>query len=128
MQMDVTMKPSTAGNGGTKPSTPAAAPRGDSVAVAVKAESRLAQGAQQVSGPEQLERAVSDLASAIQSVQRNLNFSIDEDSGRTVIKVIDSQSDEVIRQIPSEEVLALSQRLKEISSAELSGLLVKSQA
>lgn len=40
--------------------------------------------------------------------QRKLEFSIDEDSGRNVVKVIDSDSGEVIRQFPSEEVLKLS--------------------
>lgn len=40
--------------------------------------------------------------------QRKLEFSIDEDSGRNVVKVIDSDSGDVIRQFPSEEVLKLS--------------------
>ena len=70
--------------------------------------------------PEQLEKAVQQVASQIQSFQRNLNFSIDEDSGRTVIKVIDSSTDEVIRQIPSEEMLALARQLGEIDNTDLS--------
>lgn len=40
--------------------------------------------------------------------QRKLEFSIDEDSGRNVVKVIDSDSGDIIRQFPSEEVLKLS--------------------
>lgn len=40
-----------------------------------------------------------------QNVKRALTFSLDEDSGATIIKVIDRNTDEVIRQIPREEFL-----------------------
>jgi flagellar protein FlaG len=82
---------------------------------------------QQVSAQE-LASAVEDISSKIQSVQRNLSFSIDEESGTTVIKVIDATSDEVIRQMPSEEVLAIKQRLSRMSGDELSGMLVQAKA
>jgi flagellar protein FlaG len=71
---------------------------------------------------------MSQLSSYVQNVQRNLNFSIDESSGQTVIKVIDSESEEVIRQIPSEEMLALARRLNELNGEQVSGLLVQSKA
>lgn len=77
---------------------------------------------------EQLRNAMSQLSNYVQNVQRNLNFSIDESSGQTVIKVIDSESDEVIRQIPSEEMLALARRLNELNGEQVSGLLVQSKA
>ena len=60
----------------------------------------------------QLEASVSRLNEFVQSVQRDLEFSIDELSGETVIKVMDSQTEEIIRQIPSEEVLALSRNIE----------------
>lgn len=44
--------------------------------------------------------------------QRKLEFSIDEGSGRNVVKVIDSDSGDIIRQFPSEEVLKLSSLAK----------------
>lgn len=56
--------------------------------------------------------AVSDIQSFVQSVKRNLNFSIDDSSGQVVVKVIDGDSGEVVRQIPSEEVLKLAARLE----------------
>lgn len=58
-----------------------------------------------------LEKAVKDLSESAQNLQRSLQFSIDESSGRTVIKVIDKLTQEVIRQIPEEHVLALAARL-----------------
>ena len=44
--------------------------------------------------------------------QRNLSFRVDQGSGRTVITVVDATTKEVIRQIPSEDVLAMSRALE----------------
>ena len=60
---------------------------------------------------ERLESSVSQLKDLAQSVQRDLQFSIDDSSGRTVITVLDSNTEEIIRQIPSEEVLALARNI-----------------
>ncbi len=62
-----------------------------------------------------LKQAVSKLNDYVQNVQRNLQFSIDKESGATVVKVIDSKSDKVIRQIPTEETLRLARSLAEKS-------------
>jgi flagellar protein FlaG len=72
---------------------------------------------------EKLAAAVNRLNEHIQITQRSLRFSVDEASGRTVVTVVDTQSDEVIRQIPSEEVLALIQHLRNDD-----GLLINEQA
>ena len=58
-----------------------------------------------------LQQAVTRLNDFAQSVQRNLHFSIDNESGILITKVIDSKSNEVIRQIPNEETVALAQSL-----------------
>lgn len=63
---------------------------------------------------QRLENSVSELNDLVQSVQRDLQFSIDELSGSTVIKVLDTKTDEVIRQIPSEEVLALTRNIESL--------------
>jgi flagellar protein FlaG len=41
----------------------------------------------------------------MQNFNRSLKFSVDEGSGDTIVKVIDSETEKVVRQIPSEEVL-----------------------
>jgi flagellar protein FlaG len=64
---------------------------------------------------EELQAAVKDIAKNIQTVQRSLQFSVDEGSGHTVITVLDRETQEVIRQIPPKEVLALAQRLEDVS-------------
>lgn len=59
-----------------------------------------------------LEASVSRLKDYAQSIKRELQFTIDEESGRTVIIVLDSQTNEIIRLIPSEEVLALAKNIE----------------
>jgi uncharacterized FlaG/YvyC family protein len=65
------------------------------------------------SNSDAVSNAVQNLNDYIQNNRRELNFSIDEQTGRTVVKVIDNNTKEVIRQIPAEEVLALARRVAE---------------
>jgi flagellar protein FlaG len=60
--------------------------------------------------------AVAEISEFVQAQNRHLAFSIDESSQRAVVKVTDAESGDVIRQIPSEEVLLLSERIKELQS------------
>lgn len=46
--------------------------------------------------------------------ERNLSFSVDDLSGRSVIKLRDKKTDEVIKQIPSEELLKVAQDVKKL--------------
>ena len=62
---------------------------------------------------EDLDEAVSRLNDFVQSVQRDLEFEVDDDSGRTVVRVIDQQTDEVVRQIPDELALRLAENLQQ---------------
>jgi flagellar protein FlaG len=60
-----------------------------------------------------LDEVVSDLNKLVRDLHRELRFSVDQDSGDTVIKVIDRETKEVVRQIPSEELVALRKRLQQ---------------
>lgn len=60
-----------------------------------------------------VEQAVTEINEYVQSVQRDLHFSVDEDSGLTVIRVRDKESGELIRQIPEDIFLSLAQNLKD---------------
>ena len=46
------------------------------------------------------------------SGQHNLNFSIDKDTEDMVVKVMDTETNEVIRQFPSEETLKLAKHIE----------------
>ena len=62
---------------------------------------------------EEIESAVTKLSEFMQTNNRQLNFSVDEASSKLVVKVTDAESGKVIRQIPSEEVLKLTERLQD---------------
>ena len=62
---------------------------------------------------EELDEAVSELNDLAQSIRRELKFSLDEASGRAIIEVYDSDTEELIRQIPPEQVLSVIRHLKE---------------
>ncbi len=61
---------------------------------------------------QRVEQAVERLNDYVQSLQRDLRFSLDDDLGRTVVSVVDRSTDEVIRQIPNETALQLARNLK----------------
>lgn len=84
---------------------------------------KLAITAGSVSEKEQVESAVSQISDFVQNFQRDLKFSIDEESDRLVVKVVDSQTQEVIRQIPSEESLRIARHLDSADS-----LILREQA
>lgn len=63
-----------------------------------------------------LNDVIAGLQSQMQDIQRDLSFSVDDSTGDVVVKVIDGESGKVVRQIPSEEILRLTERLDEIRS------------
>ena len=71
----------------------------------------------------QLQSAVKAANDFIKPITNAVEFSLDEDSERMVVKVMDIATKEVIRQIPSEEMLAIAQALDKIQ-----GLLIKQKA
>ncbi len=62
---------------------------------------------------EQLERVAQKLQEFVGKMNKGLEFSVDKDSGRDVIKVIDKNSGDLIKQYPTEEVLDLVAKLSE---------------
>lgn len=64
--------------------------------------------------PKQLEKVAQQLQDFVGEMNRGLEFSVDKDSGRDVIKVIDKSSGDLVKQFPSEEVLTLVAKLSEM--------------
>ncbi|MGE0623985.1 MAG: flagellar protein FlaG [Pseudomonadales bacterium] len=81
--------------------------------------------AREVKIPElpELERLAESLSNFARSLNRDLSFSVHEASGQMVVKVLDGETKEVIRQIPSEEFLRISESL-----ASSGALLIDQQA
>ena len=89
---------------------------------AEQAVARTVTPAQDVSR-EQVEDAVATIQEFVQSVRHSINFAVDDDSGHVVVKVTDTETGDVIRQLPSEEALKLAENLSEVRS-----LLFKAEA
>lgn len=84
--------------------------------VSASAESKGSQQQGRAPDDERVKAAAEDIQKFFQSVKRNLEFSVDESSGKVVVKVIASYSGEVVRQIPNEEVLKLAESLSDAGS------------
>jgi len=69
-----------------------------------------------LSEAEKVKSAVKDIEKFLASSRRNLEFSTDEESGRIVVKVIASETGELIRQLPSEEALKIAHSLSDVNS------------
>ncbi|MFD2168129.1 flagellar protein FlaG [Thalassotalea euphylliae] len=81
---------------------------GDALSVA-ETEEKTSEEAKQ-----EIEEAVEVIADFMSLPMKNVNFLTDDSSEKTVIKVFDSESKELIKQFPSEEVLEIAQRILQI--------------
>lgn len=83
-------------------------------------------GSDEFRNQEDIKNIVKDVNEKInvdQMIHRELKFSIDESSKRTVITVLDKKTDEIIRQIPTEQLLELEKELSRRGGSK--GLLMK---
>lgn len=91
--------------------------------LAQSTQESTASQAQMQAKPEALDEAVKAANDFVKPFNNALNFSVDQESQTTVVKVIDQSTKEVIRQIPSEEMLALAKALD-----TMKGLLIQQKA
>lgn len=99
------------------------------VSPALSAKSVTVQTASAVQQPDavaaqkQLGQALQSINKALQELPSSLEFAIDEDSNRAIVKVMDQQTKEVIRQMPTAEALEIAKALD-----KLQGILVRQKA
>lgn len=62
----------------------------------------------------QLQSAIIDANNALRSMNRELEFQLDPASGQLVTRLIDTSDNEVLRQIPSEEMLRIAEALDRV--------------
>lgn len=73
--------------------------------------------------PEQVQKAVESLKQLIETKAPNsLAFSIDDSTGKTIVRISDAETGEMIRQIPSEEMLEIARSLD-----KMQGMLLQEQ-
>ena len=86
----------------------------------VKAEAKTETDAQQVAKvtpptKEEVEIVINELNEFMETTQRGLSFSVDKQLGIEVVSVTDLETEEVIRQIPSEELVVLRKKMNDIA-------------
>lgn len=82
------------------------------------------QTTQRPPSPEELKNALAVINRTVQQSNRNLEFSVDSGTDRTVVRMIDTSTGELIRQFPSEAALAISRDIEHFQQ----GLLLKQDA
>ena len=75
-----------------------------------------------------LDKAIAELQDFVEGLGRSLSFSLDESIDRSVITVRDTQTNQVVRQIPSEEVVAIARQLREDMMEFRAGMLMDQNA
>ena len=110
------------------PTRAAAAQRGATpvAPTAANVTSAAVKGAGATPSQDEVEQAVSNLNKAAQEKATGIEFSIDPDSKRTIVQVVDQSTKEVLRQFPSKEALAIAKSLDDSSSGH--GLLIDQTA
>jgi flagellar protein FlaG len=77
---------------------------------------------QQQPQPAQVQKAIEAFKQQIDSKTPNsLAFSVDSANGKTIVKITDAETGETIRQIPSEEMMAIAQSLDKLQGMLLQG-------
>ena len=86
-----------------------------------RAESRTSEQKSEDTGNQtQLTRKdVEDMVEALEdfanTVQTRLNFSIDDDTEDVVVKIMDKETGDVIKQFPAEEILELREKMQDLN-------------
>lgn len=71
-----------------------------------------------------LQNEMNHVNKALKLSNKNLEFTVDSDTKKSIVKLVDTETGEVIRQFPSEEALAISRAIDHIQQ----GLLLKQKA
>ncbi|MDP2989247.1 MAG: flagellar protein FlaG [Kiritimatiellota bacterium] len=113
-------------NLGTGTPQPAAPQVGAPAQQAAQPEVKLQAPAPSQPPPERakIEQIVKELKQLVDPIVSNgLDFSIDDSTGKSIVRITDGETGELIRQIPSEEMLAIAQSLD-----KMQGLLLRQEA
>lgn len=115
-------RPAPAGDAGRSAGA-AASVAAQAAAVQTSPAAQAQDGARDAPDRRELQDSVNRVNEAVKVFNSSVRFSIDEETQQRVVRVVDLETDEVIRQIPSEEVLAIAKVFD-----KLQGLLIKDKA
>ena len=80
------------------------------------------QNMSRVVDPDTIRAAVENIAAYVEGLGRSLAISVDESSGDYIVKVQNAETEEVVRQVPSEELVRVAAAIKaQLDSLDLMG-------
>ena len=94
-----------------------------SSATKVQTEQSVSQTQKAEANRQELEDAVKQVNDFLKPINNSIQFNLDDDTGKTIVKVIDLATKDVIRQFPSEEMLGIAKAID-----KMKGLLVQQKA
>ena len=97
--------------------------RSDAEVVAKVASTQIkSSGINETSQPtkEVVAKAAADLQNFVSSMGRNLSFSVDETTGYNVVRVVNPSTGELVRQLPSQELLKISRDFQRLNNVLVS--------
>lgn len=95
----------------------------NSSAVQVQTEQSVSQTPKAEANRQELEEAVKQVNDFLEPINNSIQFALDDDTGKTIVKVIDLATKDVIRQFPSEEMLSIAKAID-----KMKGLLIQQKA
>ena len=124
---NLTLQGNTASTTERASTRPAQQPRPASEPVAVEPaaveQGQAVSAAEAAEAAESVRQAVEQANDALRRSAVGVEFSLDQGSGRVIVRVVDSETKETLRQIPSEQMLAISRAID-----DLRGLLIEQEA
>ena len=68
-----------------------------------------------------VKEAVKDIQDFVSTVTTDLRFTVDKETGRTVVTVVDSETQQVVRQIPTEDIMKIARNIDRMQGLLFSG-------
>ncbi len=87
-------------------------------------QTALKPAAEQQPSAEQLKNVVDNINKVLKQTNKSLEFSVDESTDKQIVKLVDMDTGDLIRQYPTEEMLAISRSIDQFQQ----GLLLKQKA
>jgi flagellar protein FlaG len=72
---------------------------------------------------EEVKEAVKDIQDFVNTVTTDLRFTVDKETGRTIVSVVDSKTQQIVRQIPTEDIMKIARNID-----RMQGLLFSDRA
>ena len=78
--------------------------------------------------PKDIDKAVEDLQNFVEALGRDLSFRRDDSINKSIITVRDANTNQLVRQIPAEEVVEVARQIKESMDKLRTGVLMNGEA